>query len=287
MAIVGTRSARDRGEPTGFLGIDVEQAAELIEVLAACGFPRCDDRAMKYKCLTDRRRSRSAGPMTEKAEKPQASREWSRRLSELLQVLRGSFAVRMWRSFLVLSVPIAGWSLWFHPGSVGHGSPLNWKGLFPAAVLAVPAWLLCLLWRIPKWQVTAAEKRGTIEPRDAADLEDTFRKTFAQVIAGIGAAGALYFTYQANEAAKDKQLTDQYAKAVEQLGTGVPGDDKLAIRLGGIYSLARIANVSEKDRWPSLQVLAAYVREYDAIMERKGEETKKEEALPEIGRAHV
>src|SRR5262249_23557108 len=122
----------------------------------------------------------------------------------------------------------------------------------------VPAWLLLLLWRLPKWQVEAAAKAGAVDAKARAELEDTFRRTFAQVVAGVGAAGALYFTFQANEVAKDKQITEQYAKAVEQLGTS--GDDKLAVRLGGIYALERIANSSRTDYKTIMEVLTAYVR---------------------------
>jgi uncharacterized protein YjbI with pentapeptide repeats len=174
----------------------------------------------------------------------------------------GRLAIRAWRTLLVLSLPVGGWILWFsHPAKSVVGKIWRDPNLFPTAALVVAAWLLLLIWRLPKWQVAAAEKRGSLGSKDAADLEDAFRKTFAQIVAGIGAAGALYFTYQANESAKDKQLTDQYAKAVEQLGTGSAGDNKqLPVRLGGIYSLARIADISEKDHWPCMEVLTAYVR---------------------------
>jgi hypothetical protein len=80
----------------------------------------------------------------------------------------------------------------------------------------------------------------------------------------------LYFTFQlneaarqANETARERQVTDEYAKAVEQLGTidtQVGTNDKLAVRLGGIYALERIANGSAKDHATIIEVLTAYVR---------------------------
>src|SRR5262249_5791221 len=102
----------------------------------------------------------------------------------------------------------------------------------------------------------------------------TFRKTFAQVVAGIGAAGALYFAFQSSEAARrsseaaqqatetarETQITQEYATAIEQLGTN--SEDKLAVRLGGIYALARIANGSAKDHNAVIEVLTAYVRDH-------------------------
>ncbi len=54
------------------------------------------------------------------------------------------------------------------------------------------------------------------------------------------------------------QITDRYSKAVEQLAE----DDKLAIRLGGIFALEKIAMDNSKDYLdPVVEVLCAFVRE--------------------------
>jgi pentapeptide repeat protein len=52
------------------------------------------------------------------------------------------------------------------------------------------------------------------------------------------------------------QVTERFTKAITQLG-----DDKLQIRLGGIYALERIAKDSAKDHWPIMEVLTTYIRE--------------------------
>jgi len=58
------------------------------------------------------------------------------------------------------------------------------------------------------------------------------------------------------------QITDRFTKAIEQLGaTEAGGKPKLEVRLGGIYALERIANQSERDYWPIVEVLSTYVRE--------------------------
>ena len=55
--------------------------------------------------------------------------------------------------------------------------------------------------------------------------------------------------------------TDRFTKAIEQLGaTDASGKKKLEVRLGGIYALERIANESERDHWPIMEVLCTYVR---------------------------
>ncbi|MBY5283711.1 pentapeptide repeat-containing protein, partial [Anabaena sp. PCC 7938] len=55
---------------------------------------------------------------------------------------------------------------------------------------------------------------------------------------------------------EDKQITERFAKAIEQLAS-----EKIEVRLGAIYTLERIAKDSEKDQWTIMEVLTAFVRE--------------------------
>ncbi|MTJ52840.1 pentapeptide repeat-containing protein [Anabaena sp. UHCC 0253] len=55
---------------------------------------------------------------------------------------------------------------------------------------------------------------------------------------------------------EDKQITESFAKAIEQLAS-----EKIAVRLGAIYTLERIAKYSEKDQWTIMEVLTAFVRQ--------------------------
>jgi|LakWasMet14_LOW5_FD_contig_21_177395_length_1246_multi_3_in_0_out_0_1 hypothetical protein len=87
--------------------------------------------------------------------------------------------------------------------------------------------------------------------------------TIAQVCGGLFLLLGLFFTgwnswiAQSNmKIAEDGKITDRFSKAVEQLG-----NDKLAIRLGGIYALERIAKDSEKDHQQVMEVLTAFVRD--------------------------
>src|SRR5262249_680859 len=67
----------------------------------------------------------------------------------------------------------------------------------------------------------------------------------------------LYFTSQTLRTTQEGQITDRFTKAIAQLG-----DNNLAIRLGGIYALERIARDSASDHWSVMEVLTAFVREY-------------------------
>jgi hypothetical protein len=59
------------------------------------------------------------------------------------------------------------------------------------------------------------------------------------------------------ERAREAQVTDRYTKAVEQLG-----NEKLDVRLGGIYALERLMVDSERDHPTTIEVLAAFLREH-------------------------
>ena len=61
------------------------------------------------------------------------------------------------------------------------------------------------------------------------------------------------------ETAEEGQITDRFTKAIEHIGK--PGRENLAIRLGGIYALERIARDSKDDHWTVMEVLCAFLRE--------------------------
>ncbi len=83
------------------------------------------------------------------------------------------------------------------------------------------------------------------------------------LVAGLFAAGA--FVYQGRNRrlerrtfglAQQGQVTDRYAKAIEELGSS-----NLAVRVGGVYALERIARDSARDHPTIVAVLAAFIRE--------------------------
>ena len=81
-------------------------------------------------------------------------------------------------------------------------------------------------------------------------------KTAAQILGGAFFLVTIYVAWQNLIVTQEKHTTDLYTKAIEQLGS-----KQLEVRLGAIYALERIARDSEKDHWPIMEVLTAYVRE--------------------------
>jgi hypothetical protein len=156
---------------------------------------------------------------------------------------------------------------------------MSWPIVITLAAVGLAAVAVLLWWWVPKWQmrsITAAD------PKARADIEDNFRKTVGQALAGIAVligAGIAYYgtqqTLQVNEdqarrsreaaqtqfsqqqqAAHELLISNQVAKGFEQLAS-----DKLAMRLGGIYALEGVMNTSEQYHQPVLETLSAFVRE--------------------------
>ena len=101
--------------------------------------------------------------------------------------------------------------------------------------------------------------------------------TFVQIITGLLVLAGLYWTSRRVLAAEETvrvaeegQITERFTRAIDQLGQ--EGEGKMAIRLGGIYALERIAKDSEKDHGPIMEVLTAYVREKASKQGKSAEE---------------
>ena len=119
-------------------------------------------------------------------------------------------------------------------------------------VLAV-AWALLL----PGADWLARYDVGSASPSLLPVARDAARGRLLTLGAGLGAAGALWFTARNYILSREGQVTDRYTKAIEQLGS-----DNLHVRIGGIYALERIARDSTKDHPAVMEVLTAFIREH-------------------------
>jgi Flp pilus assembly protein TadB len=82
---------------------------------------------------------------------------------------------------------------------------------------------------------------------------------FSGVTAAIAAAAAwiaLLRHFAQTDADRQRRITENFSKAIEQLGS-----DKLEVCLGGIYALERISQESPRDYWAVMENLTAFVRE--------------------------
>jgi hypothetical protein len=115
-----------------------------------------------------------------------------------------------------------------------------------------------LLW-LPEWMVN--QYRGGALTRDQyTKAVDDYRKTVAQIVAGVGGLYGLHLVWRRTRVAEHNRITDLFTKAIEQLGKVEDGEPNIEVRLGGIYALERLAFDSPRDHWTIMEVLSAYIR---------------------------
>lgn len=154
----------------------------------------------------------------------------------------------------------------------------------PVAVLAGIVVLALIVIITLIWPITdliAAHDVGLVSgskrPAALSTAREAVRTQLLTLGAGVFAAGALVYTArnfslsrgtleetrrtveltrQTLDLSEQGQVTDRYTKAVEQLGSSA-----LAVRVGGIFALERIARDSAKDHPTVMEVLASFVRD--------------------------
>ncbi|MET9631867.1 pentapeptide repeat-containing protein [Lentzea sp. NPDC006480] len=179
---------------------------------------------------------------------------------------------------------------WFRPPS-SYGEQLPW--LVPALGLVV----LMTLAGIAAWQAWAWLDRYVTElaragkPFDGKDFVTAKLdavKIALSIAAGGGALFALYLGVRRQRTAErdlrarldaqahteldaaNRQVTEQYTKAVEHLGA-----DKAPVRLGGLYALERLAQDNEGHRQTVVNVICAYLRmPYDSLEPPPGKDSR-------------
>jgi hypothetical protein len=144
----------------------------------------------------------------------------------------------------------------------------HWKLLLVVGAVI----MVGIIWKVPQWQ--AAGWQGQMEPKDLAKLQNDARTVIVQALGGAFLLVGLYLTFRNLQLTQDRQITEHYTRAIEQLGS-----DQLQVRLGAIYALERIARDSERDHWPIMEILTAYVRVH-ARWKEPPEDRAEEEGPP-------
>lgn len=116
--------------------------------------------------------------------------------------------------------------------------------------------LLVIIMEVPQQQAASWRGQPGVELKDLPKLENDARATLIQGLGGAVLLIGLYLTLKNLQLTQDRQITEHYTRAVEQLGS-----DKLEVGLGAIYALEPIARDSERDHWLIMEILTAYVRE--------------------------
>jgi Pentapeptide repeats (8 copies) len=126
--------------------------------------------------------------------------------------------------------------------------------LLLASVLAFPRLLHPPLSPGELQVVANPERRIELQQRQA-ELQNDARATLLQGVAGLLLVVGAVATWRQLQISREGQITERFSRAVDQLG-----NDKQDVRLGGLYTLERIAADSPADRRTVQAVLGAYVR---------------------------
>jgi len=121
--------------------------------------------------------------------------------------------------------------------------------------LGVAALLAVVIW-VPKLSFTQPD--GLTSATERAKAESGLRGHLLQALAGLVLAVGAFYTGRTFALNREGQITERFTRAVEQLGN----DEKLDVRLGGIYALERIARDSRTHYEPAIEVLSAFLREH-------------------------
>jgi uncharacterized protein YjbI with pentapeptide repeats len=102
--------------------------------------------------------------------------------------------------------------------------------------------------------------------RDRIDTQNAVYNLLFQGIGAIVLGGLVYTSWQhlrrtdaQYQHANEQRITARFSQAIDHLAS-----DKMEVRLGGIYTLERIAHESPAEHWMTLEVLTAFVRERSA-----------------------
>ncbi|MGJ5633003.1 pentapeptide repeat-containing protein [Nostoc sp. CALU 1950] len=92
--------------------------------------------------------------------------------------------------------------------------------------------------------------------RDILTLQNTFNSSVFQLVSGLLFLVTAYTAWLNLVASEKKQITERFAKAVDQLGS-----NELGVRVGGIFALEQIARSSPEEHWTVIEVLTSYIRD--------------------------
>jgi hypothetical protein len=126
--------------------------------------------------------------------------------------------------------------------------------------------LFCCAVVFPRYLAADDMNHATVTPTELAQARNNVRTTLLQGFGGMVLLIGAYLTWRQTQISRaanreelrltrEGQLTDRFTRAIEQLAS-----DDVAIRVGGIYALGRVAEESAADRVAIADILTAYVR---------------------------
>jgi uncharacterized protein YjbI with pentapeptide repeats len=133
--------------------------------------------------------------------------------------------------------------------------------------------LAILVFWVSHWGIQVSSNYANLQPKEKFNPSLEITKA---IISGAGTVSTiiggvfLYLNYvearrkNSTDAklAESRLITERFSKAIEYLG-----NEKLHVRLGGIYSLERISQDSDRDYWTVIEVLSTFIRTNSPLLE--------------------
>lgn len=151
-------------------------------------------------------------------------------------------------------------------------------------VIIIAIHLIHLAWQTPKNQINEIQanlpEEKRLSPKEEIEIVNQQRNIFIThlinsigTIATITGGVVLFLNFRVanknamisnknHETTSLRLISERLAKAIDQLG-----NENIHIRIGGIYSLEKIAYDSPQDYWPIMEILSAFIRENSPIKE--------------------
>ncbi len=169
------------------------------------------------------------------------------------------------------------------------GISFAFLGLLLACVLLFPPWIVgrnsltpspALPSKLPLEQQVKLEEIRLRAAADRLKTENDIRTTLLHGVAGLVLLAGALVIWRQFQLSRQGHITERFTRAIDQLDY----TKAVEVRLGGIYTLERIARDSpQTDHWPIMEVLTAYVREHAQWSEAKpGSEESSDEAKPAV-----
>lgn len=142
----------------------------------------------------------------------------------------------------------------------GRAAGMRWVFVLLSLVAVIG---IVAAWLLPPWLVQVAADEGKLPTAVRVAEVSAARQSILFAAGGLIALITLGFTWRRDGIAKhvaaiqrDSQYTERYTRAVDQLGR----EDSLAMRLGGIGALERLARESNTDREYITLLLSRWIR---------------------------
>jgi uncharacterized protein YjbI with pentapeptide repeats/competence protein ComGC len=121
------------------------------------------------------------------------------------------------------------------------------------------------------------EKDILVITKDETSAKNAVYTNLIPAVGGLFFWITAYMTWRNLVSSEEKQITERFSKAVEQLGS-----EKSPTVIGAIYSLERISKDSEKDYQKAMEILIAFIKNNNSIDDHQNQLAKVHQSIQEV-----